>query len=154
MPPSKGTVKYISGDVEVPHESIFRQIAIATPYMDLIDEFTLREQLDFHFKLRKPRGNMTVTAMMERMYLTDARDKYISNFSSGMRQRVKLALAFFTEANLLFLDEPGTNLDHRAFDWYLHELQQLPAHASVFIASNQPSEYPANAHKIDIMQFK
>ncbi|WP_333821073.1 ABC transporter ATP-binding protein [Ohtaekwangia sp.] len=154
MPPSKGTVKYITEGVETTAESVFQRIAIATPYMDLIDEFTLQEQLDFHFKLRSPRYNLKTSEMIERMYLTAARDKYISNFSSGMRQRVKLALAFYTEADMVFLDEPGTNLDQRAFDWYLHELHQLPAHTTIFIASNQPAEYPASAHKIDIMQFK
>jgi ABC-type multidrug transport system ATPase subunit len=92
--------------------------------------------------------------ILERMYLTHARHKQLANFSSGMRQRVKLALAFFSKADVIFLDEPGTNLDHEAFDWYTRELQALPPECLVFIASNQPSEYPANAQKIDIMGLK
>jgi ABC-type multidrug transport system ATPase subunit len=154
MPPSKGTLRYTQGETEMHMEAIFRHIAIATPYMDLIEEFTLEEQLQFHFKLKPSRNNITIAEMIERMYLTPARHKYISNFSSGMRQRVKLALAFFTEADLVFLDEPGTNLDHQAFDWYLKELHALPQHCTVIVASNQPAEYPSAAHKIDIMMYK
>ena len=154
MPPSKGMLRYTHGETEIHLETIFHHIAIATPYMDLIEEFTLEEQLQFHFKLKQSRNNMSITEMIERMYLTPARHKYISNFSSGMRQRVKLALAFFTEADLVFLDEPGTNLDHQGFEWYLKELHALPRHCTIIVASNQPAEYPSTAQKIDIMEYK
>lgn len=154
MPPSKGALRYTYGGTEIHPETIFNHIAIATPYMDLIEEFTLEEQLAFHFKLKRSRNHLSIAEMIERMYLTPARHKYISNFSSGMRQRVKLALAFFTEADLVFLDEPGTNLDHQAFDWYLKELHALPKHCTIIVASNQPQEYPSTARKIDIMMYK
>jgi len=154
MPPSTGTVTYHTTKGEIPGEEIFRHISIATPYLDLIDEFTLLEQLRFHFKLKPSRFDMSEMELVEKMYLTQAKDKYISNFSSGMKQRVKLALAFFSQADIVFLDEPGTNLDSQAFDWYLQQLKDLPNNCLVFIASNQRSEYPANAQKLDIMSFK
>lgn len=153
MPQTSGTLQYTRDGKEIPVEDIFSSCAIATPYLDLIDEFTLKEHLEFHFKLRKSRG-LSTDEMIEKMYLTPARNKAISNFSSGMRQRVKLGLAFFTEADLVFLDEPGTNLDQRAFDWYLENLHAIPHATTIFIASNQPSEYPLNAQKIDIMAHK
>jgi ABC-type multidrug transport system ATPase subunit len=71
-----------------------------------------------------------------------------------MKQRVKLAMAFFSRADIVFLDEPGTNLDSTAFEWYIQELTSLPPECLVFIASNQPPEYPSNAQKIDIMSLK
>lgn len=156
MPASTGTIKYVTpgSSNEVPADDIFRHVSIATPYMDLIEEFTLSEQLRFHFGLKTPRQGMNETEMLDRMYLRHAKDKYISNFSSGMRQRVKLALAFFTAADILFLDEPGTNLDAQAFAWYLDQLAGLPEKCLVFIASNQASEYPSNAQKLDITGFK
>ena len=152
-PPTSGSVKYHDGTSEIEGESIFKSIAIATPYMDLIEEFTLEEQLRFHFSIRESRG-LSIDEMIDVLYLGKARHKFISNFSSGMRQRVKLGLAFFTKADLIFLDEPGTNLDHHAFDWYRNQLALLPNTCMVLIASNQPSEYPETAHKIDLMQFK
>ena len=154
MPPTAGALDYQKNNVSVALEEVYQHIAIATPYMDLIDEFTLLEQVKFHFGLKRSRGNISIDEMIERMYLTGAKNKYLSNFSSGMRQRVKLALAFYTEADVLFLDEPGTNLDAQAMDWYWKELQALPAETCIIMASNQPTEYPTDALKIDITAFK
>jgi ABC-type multidrug transport system ATPase subunit len=154
MPPSQGSIVYRLANKIVDHDEIFRHLAIATPYMDLIEEFTLEEQVAFHFKLKKPRAGLKQSEIIDRMYLDHARHKFISNFSSGMRQRVKLALAFYTESSILFLDEPGTNLDAQAFNWYLDELSQVPSQSLIFIASNQTAEYPPNARKIDIMSYK
>ena len=155
VPATSGTVRYSQTNAEISVEQIHQHISIATPYMDLIDEFTLLEQLQFHFKLKKSRDNMSIENMLDRMNLVHAKDKYLSNFSSGMRQRVKLALAFYTQADLVFLDEPGTNLDHRAFTWYLEGLHQLvTTGCTVLVASNEPAEYPAEAHKVDIMRYK
>jgi ABC-type multidrug transport system ATPase subunit len=154
MPPSLGKVKYTSANGEMPSEEIYQHISVATPYLDLIDEFTLSEQLRFHFRLKSSRYAMSEVEMLEKMNLLHARHKYIANLSSGMKQRVKLALAFFSQAEVVFLDEPGTNLDNQAFEWYGEQLQNLPDNALVFIASNQTIEYPANAQKLDIMRFK
>lgn len=155
MPPSEGEVKYedIGGRV-VDGDGIFRKVSIAAPYLDLIEEFTLTEQLNFHFRLRTSRNRMTTDAMLEKMQLTHARNKFIGNFSSGMRQRVKLALALFTEADILFLDEPGTNLDEQSLAWYRSELDKIPHECLVFIASNQASDYPSDSQIIDIMRYK
>ena len=154
MPPSTGAIKYAAAGKEILHEDVYKSIAIATPYLDLVEEFTLEEQLRFHFKLKPARYALSQEEIIERMYLTPARHKQLSNFSSGMKQRVKLALAFFSRADVVFLDEPGTNLDSTAFEWYVRELSALPPECLVFIASNQPSEYPSNARKIDIMSLK
>jgi ABC-type multidrug transport system ATPase subunit len=153
-PPTTGSLSYQSGNTTVPIEEVYRHVAIATPYMDLVDEFTLREQVEFHFKLRKIKAGTTVNDVIEKMYLSDAKDKAIGNFSSGMRQRLKLGLAFHTEANLLFLDEPGTNLDKKAFLWYLNLLESRNPETTLFIASNDPEEYPGDVEVLNIMDFK
>ncbi len=154
VPASAGIIRYSQFDTEISVEQIHQHITIATPYMDLIEEFTLLEQLQFHFKLKKSRVDMSIETMLDRMNLTQSKDKSISNFSSGMRQRLKLALAFFTEADIIFLDEPGTNLDNQAFAWYLKELQSLPTSSLIFIASNQPAEYPEQSVVLNIADYK
>jgi len=88
------------------------------------------------------------------MQLVSARSKFIGNFSSGMKQRLKLALAFYTEAWLVLLDEPGTNLDVQAFEWYKKELSALPDTSLIVIASNNPREYPETAGVVNIMAYK
>lgn len=154
LPQTSGKLLYHKGANEIPATNLFASVSIATPYMDLIEEFTLREMIAFHFRLRNLRPGLSIDELPERMYLEHALDKQLINFSSGMKQRLKLALACFTKADAYFLDEPGTNLDARAFDWYRRELANLPAQSLVFIASNDPKEYPDNAEILDIMDHK
>jgi ABC-type multidrug transport system ATPase subunit len=154
IPPSSGSIIYQEGNKIIDEDQVFRKISIAAPYIDLIEEFTLLEHLEFHFRLKKIRQNITIADLMQIMYLDNAQNKPIGNFSSGMKQRLKLAIAFYTQAAVLFLDEPGTNLDSNAFDWYLKELAKVPPGGAVFIASNNPAEYPENSKILDIHNFK
>ncbi len=154
LPPSTGELKYTSSQGEVPIEEIFKHLVIATPYLDLIEEFTLLEHIRFHFKLKSSRNGMHEEEILDRMNLNHARHKTIVNFSSGMKQRLRLALAFFTQADLIFLDEPATNLDNESTEWYHQQLNNLPKSCTIFIASNQTNEYPAQAHKLNILDFK
>lgn len=154
VPQTSGSLAYLKQGKAIPVESVFRSVSIATPYMDLIDEFTLDEMLNFHFKLRKIRHGFALADLPRLMYLEESREKQLINFSSGMKQRLKLAMSFYTEAEVLFLDEPGTNLDRRAFEWYLKELSQLPQDTLVIIASNNSEEYPHNATIVQITDFK
>lgn len=154
LPMSEGNLQYQINSQSVEPDAIYKQVSIATPYMELIDEFTLHEQVAFHFKSRPVLNHHSPQEIIEIMYLEQAKDKYISNFSSGMKQRLKLGLAFFTDTPALFLDEPGTNLDRQAFTWYLENLEQASANRLVFIASNQPEEYPQGAEIINLSNYK
>jgi ABC-type multidrug transport system ATPase subunit len=154
LPQTSGSIRYTSEDTIIPIEEIYKHVSIATPYMDLIDEFTLIEQIEFHFKMRLIRSGLTQEEVVDKLYLSQARNKNISNFSSGMKQRLKLGLAFYTEAKALFLDEPGTNLDSNAFTWYKQNLEDLPKNQLVIIASNQSIEYPENALILNMSDFK
>jgi len=153
-PASAGTLRYQQAKAVIPVDEWYQHLAIAAPYLDLIDEFTLREMVNFHFQFKPARGGYSCEEMIERMQLTHAIHKPIMSFSSGMRQRAKLALAFFSKVNVLFLDEPSTNLDRKSTDWYLEHLHGLPKDMLVFIASNQPHEYPEWAERVDILHFK
>ncbi len=154
LPASTGAVRYHRGSVDLPADQIAAHVAIAAPYMDLIEEFTLREHLEFHFRLKEVRGGHSIGDLLDLFYLTHAADKFISNFSSGMKQRVKLGLALYTRADLMFLDEPGTNLDRQAFDWYHHHLAKARAKSTIFIASNNPDEFPEDAVRLSMKDYR
>lgn len=154
VPPSSGSLSYRSSQTVIDIGTVHEHLAIATPYMALIEEFTLREMLAFHFALRPVRPGINPGELPSLMYLEDALNKPLVNFSSGMIQRLKLALAFFTQASAYFFDEPTTNLDSRAFEWYREQLSLLPQDALVLIASNDPREYPNRATTVRITDFK
>lgn len=154
LPGSAGTVSYQDGDKTVAAEDIFRHLAIAAPYMDLLEELTLVEILRFHFAFKKCRWQESPEQLMDRMELTHARDKQVGHFSSGMKQRLKLGLALFSDVSMVFLDEPTTNLDKEATAWYWRQFQTLPPKTTVFIGSNHESEYPERATKINLSDYK
>jgi ABC-type multidrug transport system ATPase subunit len=154
MPPSSGELKYFNNTNPVAIEDVYQSIAIATPYMDLLDEFTLEEMVRFHFQFKRQRSGKTIDDIIESIGLSSASKKIISNFSSGMKQRLKLGLAFNTQAEVLFLDEPTTNLDKKAIQWYWDNLTKQMGKTTVIIASNQEGEYPPSAEKVDVLKIK
>jgi ABC-type multidrug transport system ATPase subunit len=153
LPASAGTIRYMH-NAEIPVEDVHPHLAIAAPYMDLIEELTLEEALKFHYAFKKIRLAESITEVMEKLELSHARKKTINQFSSGMKQRVKLGLAFFSEAKMIFLDEPTTNLDSSAIEWYWKNMTQLSPDCLIFIGSNLENDYPRTASKIDLLQYK
>jgi ABC-type multidrug transport system ATPase subunit len=149
VPPTAGAIRYFVDEAVIPAIDVFKYVSIAAPYMDLIEEFTLDEIVRFHFKFKKSK----VQDVIEHAELTHARSKKIGAFSSGMKQRLKLALAFYSDTPLLFLDEPTTNLDKHAIAWYKDNLGRQTGR-TIVIASNQEDEYPLNSSKIDLSAYK
>jgi len=154
LPPSKGTISYATSVGIIPVEEIYRDLIIATPYLELIEELTLTELLKFHFSFKKIRGGHSLESVMELLELTHARHKQIAQFSSGMRQRLKLGLAFYSEVQAVFLDEPTTNLDKKAIEWYWKNFNSLPGNTLIFIGSNLDNECPPHAIKINLLEYK
>jgi ABC-type multidrug transport system ATPase subunit len=154
MQPTSGTIQFSNNEDAVLADEVFNYITIATPYMDLIDEFTLDEMIRFHFKFKNTHQNIPINTLPELLELSNSRDKLIYNFSSGMRQRLKLGLAFFSDSKILYLDEPTTNLDTKSIEWYWKHLENTMKQRMVIIASNQTHEYPQNCQIIDILNYK
>ena len=152
--PSRGTLSYQQGQRDIAHEMVYRHLTLAAPYQELIEELTLRELLEFHFTLKKPVDTLSVDAIAQRLRLESAYDKYIYQFSSGMKQRLKLGLALFSQSQLLLLDEPCTNLDAENSRWYRQEIQAVLGQRLIVVASNQRSEYDFCEEIVDVMQFK
>jgi ABC-type multidrug transport system ATPase subunit len=154
IPLTAGTIQYQSGATQIGEEHWFRSLALATPYLELPEEFTLSEVINFHFEFKKPLQNRSTTEILEILGLEKHKSKSISQFSSGMKQRVKLALAIFSEVPLLLLDEPTTNLDTQGLSWYLKLIQQYALDRILVICSNDPREYDFCDKKIAMENFK
>jgi ABC-type multidrug transport system ATPase subunit len=112
------------------HSSVF-----VGPYTEVIEEFTLREFLTFHSKFKKSSCSIEEMADSASLPL----NKPIAEFSTGMKQRVKLITAFLFENDVIFMDEPTSNLDNEGFDWWENNLSQLKSRLLI-IASNDHRE--------------
>ena len=141
LPQSTGDLSYPHSTGEISVDEIFQHLAIATPYLDLIEEFTLEEHLKFHFRLKRSRNGMQVDEMLDQLMLSGARDKHIANFSSGMKQRVKLVQAIFADTPILLLDEPCSNLDKKGVDLFQRWIKDHTKNRLLIIASNDKREY-------------
>jgi ABC-type multidrug transport system ATPase subunit len=154
LAPSAGNISYSLGDQTIEAEAIFKQLSLAAPYLELIEEFTLDEMVDFHFKFKPYRQGMGKEAVISLLSLEGGRHKMIKYFSSGMKQRLKLALAFCSDTPMLMLDEPTSNLDSQGVDWYLNLVQQFAADRLTIICSNQQHEYSFCRHQLNISDYK
>ena len=154
IPLTSGTIQYQSGVTQIVDEKWFRSLALATPYLELPEEFTLSEVLSFHFQFKNPLQQRSNEEILELLGLEKHKSKTLSQFSSGMKQRVKLALAIFSEVPFLLLDEPTTNLDKQGVTWYLDLIQQFSQDRIVMICSNDPREYDFCGKKIAMEDFK
>lgn len=153
-PLTHGSVSYFSEGKEINGYGIFKSLVISAPYMELPEEFTLKELLQFHFRFKTPAYNITLDEMMDIMYLKVHEYKPISQFSSGMKQRLKLGLCFFSDSKLVLLDEPTSNLDEQGTAWYLQLVKQYSKNKTLFICSNDPREYSFCHHEIKLENFK
>lgn len=141
QPATEGTISCQLQGSQVGIEDLYRSISIAAPYLELIEDFTLGELLKFHFSFKRLSAGQTLEGVAQRMYLEDAWHKPVKHFSSGMKQRLRLGLAFYADTPLLFLDEPTSNLDIQGQEWYEKEIIPLIATKIILVASNQPAEY-------------
>jgi ABC-type multidrug transport system ATPase subunit len=154
LTPSTGDIKYFLNDDQLEVDAIFKQVSLAAPYLELIEEFTMDEMTDFHFKFKSYRHGMNKDAVIDLLNLQGGRNKMIKYFSSGMKQRLKLALAFCSDTSMLMLDEPTSNLDTQGVDWYLGLVQQFAADRLTIVCSNQLHEYSFCKHQLNISDYK
>lgn len=154
LTPSLGTINYYLENTEIEVERVFEQISFAAPYMELIEEFTLEEMIRFHFKFKSYGNGLNQKDIIDLLQLPNASQKVLKKFSSGMKQRVKLALAFCSNAPVLLLDEPASNLDAQGVEWYLSLIQQFSANRLLIIASNQEYEYQFCKHQLNLQDYK
>ncbi len=120
-------------------ETAYQQIAIAAPYLELIEEMTANEFLVFHAAFKSLTS--TFKNILTAVGLENAAEKQIRYYSSGMKQRLKLAQAFFSDTSVLLLDEPTTNLDEDGIAIYKKLWLENTANRLVIVSSNDKKEY-------------
>ena len=151
---SKGRVSFEENGKTLDADAVYRCIAYSAPYIELIEEFTLEEALRFHTRLKPLLPGLSTGFLHELLELPRARHKELRFFSSGMKQRVKLALAVCTDAPILLLDEPTTNLDVNAVAWFKKLVEQYAGNRLLVIASNDPGDLELCREQINILNYK
>lgn len=139
LSPSEGKIKFLDTK-EIPVDAIYKNISICSPMTELYEELTLSELIKFHISLKPLKNNMDQKKFCELVFLEREINKPIRLFSSGMKQRVKLGLAILSDTKILLLDEPCSNFDSSAIDWYKQLLKKNGENRIVAIASNNQED--------------
>ncbi|TKC12620.1 ABC transporter ATP-binding protein [Pedobacter polaris] len=153
LSPSEGEISYHHQE-EIKVEQIYQNISFAAPYLDLIEEFTLQETIDFHFQFKAYEEGLDASKVLSLLGLEKSQDKALKHFSSGMKQRTKLALACCANTPILILDEPTSNLDAQGIDWYLELIKQYALNKMIIVGSNQEHEYSFCENRLSISDYK
>lgn len=151
---SEGKIGYNNDPLTIVSEQMHEQIAIVAPYLELIEEMTANEFLKFHFSFKKIIPGISFPQILAEIGLEKAANKQIRYFSSGMKQRLKLAQAVFAGVPVILLDEPCTNLDKKGYELYHQLIQKYCSEKLVIVSSNDMDEYDFCKEKISILDYK
>ncbi len=145
--PSQGNIQWKYKEKNIHGNELHKHISIASPYLELIEEFTMVEMIQFQKKFKPYKNHLTDDEVVKLSLMEASRHKPIRQFSSGMKQRLKLVLSILGQSELLLLDEPCSNLDAEGVQWYHELLNHYCKDRSVVIASNhRTEEYPGCSH--------
>ncbi|MEP6926298.1 MAG: ABC transporter ATP-binding protein [Ginsengibacter sp.] len=151
---NEGKITYHQLNKTFEPEKIYRKISFAAPYLDLVEEMTLNEFLNFHHKMKGWISLLDTKQIILLLALEKSAHKQLRYFSSGMKQRVKLAQAIFSNVPAVLLDEPATNLDEEGIQLYKNLVKDYCKDRLVIISSNDKEEYSFCEEIIDMMDYK
>jgi ABC-type multidrug transport system ATPase subunit len=135
-------------------EDIYQYVAIAAPYLEVIEEMTVTEFLAFHQTFKTLLPAVSTKEIIDVVGLTNAAHKQIRYYSSGMKQRVKLAQAIFSDVPVILLDEPCTNLDSSGIALYQQLINTYCRNRLVIVSSNDEAEYGFCNEQVNMLAFK
>ena len=124
MPATDGTVRVDGFDVFDNPIDVRRRIGYLPESPPLYLEMNVAGYLRFVSKIKGvPKGRIDgeVARVMERVSITDVKERIIAKLSKGYKQRVGLAQSLLNDPPVLILDEPTIGLDPKQ----IHEVRQL-----------------------------
>lgn len=151
---SEGNIQYSTISSQLSIEEIYRHVSICAPYLELVEEMTLTEFLSFHQNFKDFIPGITIDKIISLLNLGNAAHKQIRYYSSGMKQRVKLAQCVFSDTSIVLLDEPCTNLDITGIELYHRLIEEYCSKRTVIVSSNDKVEYDFCKNVVSILDYK
>lgn len=153
--PTKGSIEHRVAGRTIDPQGVYRHVSIAAPYLGLYEDLPLRGAITFHARFKPLLHGIGTAELVRLARLDHALDKPVAHFSSGMKQRLKLALAILSDTPLLLLDEPASNLDAEAIAWYRELLIAHVGLRTLVVASNrQAAEHDLCTTVVEVERFK
>jgi len=154
MQVNEGNGEWAIDNKQLASEEVYKHVSICAPYLEVVEEMTIKELLEFHIKFKPFIPSVTIDDVIAIVGLENAVHKQIRFYSSGMKQRVKLAQAVFSDVPVLLLDEPCTNLDDAGVALYKKLIDDYCKKRMVIVSSNDHHEYDFCSNKLNITDWK
>ena len=135
-----GGLNWAAGSQAIKIDSVPQLIAWSAPFMEVPEDMEVGEVLEFHQKFRKSWDGLSLSEFASGAGLDKQLRSQVKTLSSGQKQRLRLVLAMGTEAGLVVLDEPCSNLDESGITWYGKALEKLVTKTTVVVCSNNRQE--------------
>ncbi len=150
--PSRGEVVYRDDDGPLPRPRWFERLGMAAPDMSVYEELSALENLRFFARLRGLHlEDAALRGVLEGLGLAPREQtRLVGTYSSGMKQRVKLAQAVLHDPPVLLLDEPSSNLDETGHEVVAGLVARFRERAAVAVATNDPRERAWADARIDL----
>jgi ABC-type multidrug transport system ATPase subunit len=151
---SEGKSIWEINSTQLTNEDIYKYVSICAPYLEVVEEMTLKEFFEFHCSFKPFLTSTNIDSVISVTGLAEAANKQIRYYSSGMKQRVKLAQAIFSDTPFLLLDEPCTNLDTAGIELYHNLIKEYGKNRLIIVSSNDETEYSFCTKRINITAYK
>jgi ABC-2 type transport system ATP-binding protein len=156
LPPSAGRATVAGFDVAREGSKVRASIGAALQEAALDPFLTGREHLRLQASLHGIKGDKRkhlLTALLDRVGLSNAADRKVRTYSGGMKRRLDLALALIHDPSILFLDEPTTGLDPQSRTALWEEVGRLAREegVTVFLTTQYLEEADVLADRVGII---
>lgn len=128
---------------KIDKEHLYKYIGFAAPYLNLYDELSAYENLEFFYIMKsneKKANPEYLNGLLEKVNLYNRKNDLVKDFSSGMKQRLKLAFSVLNSPILLLMDEPRTNLDNFGIDIAYSIIEEQRKKGILIIATNESED--------------
>lgn len=111
--PDRGSIEVCGVDARTSPDRVRRLLGYMPDHAGVYDRLLTDEYLEFFADIQHlPRAR--VDRVIELTGLGSIRDRFVSELSKGLKQRVQLARILLHDPEILILDEPASDLDPRA----------------------------------------
>jgi len=142
LPATKGKAEYFEGDGKLEFDQYRKKVTLVAPYLNLYDNLTARENLRFLTTVNGARvSDGDIDRALETVGLAGRGEDFAGAYSSGMKQRLKYALMLIRNPEIIFIDEPTSNLDDAGKKIAFDLIKNYKNDAIVIIATNEKEEY-------------
>ncbi|MBM2845504.1 MAG: ABC-type multidrug transport system ATPase component [Bacteroidetes bacterium] len=150
LTPTEGNVEFVSpsGPCPVLPQSL---IGLVSPYLQLYEEFSARENLQLALAIRgMAPDDSAIDSLLERLSLRPRMGDHVQTFSSGMKQRAKLAMAMIHQPPILILDEPMSNLDEDGIRSVREIMAEHKTNGLLVVATNDLTDLDSFDIQVDL----